>query len=347
MEYRQLGNSGVKVSVIALGTMTWGEQNTADEAYEQMDLAWEKGVNFFDVAEMYPVPPRPETCGLSEVHLGEWLAKKGVRNQLILATKVTGRSDRNSGIGHVRDGARLDRANIQAAVEASLKRLKTDYIDLYQIHWPERQTNFFGKLGYQHSEDDGIPIEETLAAMEEIVQSGKVRFIGISNETPWGMMEYQRLHLQNNKPKIQSIQNPYNLVNRTFEVGCAEIAIREKIGLLAYSPLAFGALSGKYLGGKKPEGARLTLYDRFKRYNKINCEDAIQAYFDLAQELEMSPVQLALAFVNQQPFVTANIVGATNTVQLAENIDSIDLTLPEEVIEKINLIHQRWPNPAP
>lgn len=347
MQYRFFGNTDIKLSLIGLGTMTWGEQNSAAEAEEQMDFAWEKGVNFFDVAEMYPVPPKPETCGASESILGAWLKKKAVRDQLFLATKVTGRSERNSGIGHLRNGARLTREHIFEAIDGSLARLQTDYVDLYQVHWPERRTNFFGQLGYQHADDDGVELAETLAALAELVDAGKVRYVGISNETPWGMLAYLRLHWQQSLPRIQSIQNPYNLLNRTFEVGCAEIAEREKVGLLAYSPLAFGALTGKYLRGQKPVGARLTLFERFQRYNKVNCETAIEAYCNLAKECNLSPAQLALAFVNQQSFLTSNIIGATSIAQLRENIDSLNVQLNAATIEKIHQIHSQYPNPAP
>lgn len=347
MHFRKLGNTDIDVSLICLGSMTWGEQNTQDEGFAQMDMAKDYGINFFDVAEMYPVPPRPETYGKTEEIMGNWLAERGCRDELIIATKVTGRSSHNSGMDHIRNGARLSKEHIFEAVEGSLKRLQTDYIDLYQVHWPERATNFFGRLGYEHGDDDGIAIEETLDALNQLVEQGKVRYIGLSNETPWGMMEYLRLANAKHQARIVSIQNPYSLLNRTFEVGSAEMAIREQVGLLAYSPLAFGKLSGKYLNGQKPKGARLTLYERFQRYDKVNSDEAVQAYVDLAKEHGLTPVQMALAFINQQPFVTSNIIGATSLTQLKENIESCDIKLSEEVLTGISDIHQRYPNPAP
>ncbi|SMF43899.1 Predicted oxidoreductase [Alteromonadaceae bacterium Bs31] len=347
MQFRKLGKSDIDVSLICLGSMTWGEQNTQEDAFQQMDYAVDKGVNFFDLAEMYPVPPKPETYGLTEEILGNWLAARKLRNKLVIATKVTGRSDKNSGVGHIRDGARLNKRQINAALDASLKRLKTDYVDLYQIHWPERQTNFFGQLGYTHGDDDGVAVEETLEAMSELVKAGKVRHIGLSNESAWGVHEYLRLAQEKGFSRIASIQNPYSLVNRSYEVGCAEFSMREKVGLLAYSPLAFGVLSGKYLGGAKPEGARLTLFTRFTRYGKVNAEEAVQAYVNLAREHGLDPAQMALAYVNSREFVTANIIGATSMAQLKSNIASVDLSLSDEVLAGIEQIHQRYPNPSP
>ncbi|WP_237058019.1 NADP(H)-dependent aldo-keto reductase [Microbulbifer sediminum] len=347
MEYRQLGTTDLRVSEICLGTMTFGEQNTEAEAHEQLDYALANGVNFIDCAEMYPVPPRPETCGRTEEYIGTWIAARGNRDRFVLATKVTGRGAANSGVGHVRGGPRLSREQVFAACEESLRRLRTDYIDLYQVHWPERQTNFFGRLGYEHGDDDGIAIAETLDALEELVKAGKVRHIGISNETPWGMMEYLKLSAAHGKPRIASIQNPYSLLNRTFEVGCAEMAIREQCGLLAYSPLAFGALSGKYLGGRKPEGARLTLFERFQRYSGARAVAATEEYVALAREAGLDPAQMALAFVNRQPFVTSNIIGATNLEQLQSDIASAELELGDDLLQAIEAIHSDNPNPAP
>lgn len=347
MEYRQLGTSNLKVSQICLGTMTFGEQNTVVDATEQLDFALGQGVNFIDCAEMYPVPPRPETQGRAEAYIGKWLSARGGRDKVIIATKVTGRGEANSGVGHLRSGPRLSRDQILKACDDSLKRLGTDYIDLYQVHWPERQTNFFGCLGYQHGGDDGIAIPETLGALEELVKAGKVRQIGVSNETPWGMYEYLKESVVYGKPRIVSIQNPYNLLNRTFEVGCAEISIREQCGLLAYSPLAFGVLSGKYLGGEKPAGARLTLYERFQRYTGEGALAATEAYVELARQFGLDPAQMALAFVNQQPFVTSNIIGATTMEQLRSNLASVRLQLDKEQLAAIGAIQQRNPNPAP
>ncbi|MFL0798903.1 MAG: NADP(H)-dependent aldo-keto reductase [Agarilytica sp.] len=347
MKFNKLGNTDIDVSLICLGSMTWGEQNTQEEAFAQMDMAVDMGVNFFDVAEMYPVPPRPETQGLTESYMGAWLAERGMRDKIVLATKVTGRSSRNSGLGHIRDGARLSKAHIDQAIDDSLRRLKTDYVDLYQVHWPERATNFFGRLEYQHGEDDGIEIEESLSALSDLVKSGKVRHIGISNETPWGIHEYLRLSDKLDLPRIVSVQNPYNLLNRTFDIGAGEMAIREKVGLLAYSPLAFGALSGKYLNGQRPAGARLTLFERFQRYLNEGSERATKAYAELANSVGLNPAQMALAFVNQRQAVTSNIIGATNLAQLKDNIESIDLVLSEDVLTKIDDIHIQNPNPAP
>ncbi|BFM14980.1 NADP(H)-dependent aldo-keto reductase [Maricurvus nonylphenolicus] len=347
MEYRQLGNTDLKVSAICLGTMTWGQQNTQDEAFEQMDYARDNGINFFDTAEMYPVPPRPETQGSTETCIGNWLAARGGREDLILASKVTGRGSSNAGMGHVRNGPRLSRDHIREAIAGSLERLQTDYLDLYQVHWPERQTNFFGQLGYRHSDNDGIAIRETLEALAELVTEGKVRYIGLSNETPWGLMEYLRLAREYDLPAVVSVQNPYSLVNRTYEVGLAEMSIREKAGLLAYSPLAFGVLSGKYLNGQRPEKGRITLFERFTRYTNERTEAATQAYVDLAREHGLDPSQMALAFVTGQPFVTSNIIGATTMEQLKINIDSANVQLSEEVLKGIEAIHRANPNPAP
>ncbi|WP_299595701.1 NADP(H)-dependent aldo-keto reductase [uncultured Microbulbifer sp.] len=347
MEYRQLGKTDIQVSKICLGTMTYGEQNDQAQAFEQLDYATGNGVNFIDCAEMYPVPPKPETYGCTEEIIGNWLQQSGKRNDVVLATKVTGRGAANSGVGHVRGGPRLSRTQILQACDDSLARLKTDYIDLYQLHWPERQANFFGKLGYQHGDDDGVDISETLSALEELVAAGKVRHVGLSNETPWGMHRYLRLAAHGNKPRVASIQNPYSLLNRTFEVGLAEMAIREQCGLLAYSPLAFGTLSGKYLDGARPRGARLTLFDRFQRYTGERAVSATGQYVHLAREFGLDPAQMALAFVTQQPFVTANIIGATTMEQLSSNIASSELLLNTEQLEAIEAIHRQSPSPAP
>jgi aryl-alcohol dehydrogenase-like predicted oxidoreductase len=345
MQTRKLGSTDIDVSLICLGTMTWGEQNNEQEAFEQLDYATSEGVNFIDAAEMYPVPPRAETQGLTETYLGNWLAKRGRRDDLVIASKVAGPGN---GLSYLRNGPRLTRDHIIEACDASLKRLKTDYIDLYQVHWPDRNTNFFGKLGYEHdSKEKFTPIEETLAALGELVDAGKVRHIGISNETPWGAMEYLRLAGEKGLPRIASIQNPYNLLNRSFEVGTAEIAHREQTGLLAYSPLAFGMLSGKYMGGKWPEKARLTLYERFSRYTNGGGADATRAYVELARHSGLSPVQMALAFVNSRSFVTSNIIGATSMEQLRENLGSLNVNLSPETLEAIETIHQEFTYPCP
>lgn len=346
MKYSQLGTTGVQVSRICLGTMTFGEQNTEAEAHAQFDAAFDAGINFIDTAEMYPVPPKAETYGDTERYIGSWLRRSGRRDRVILATKVMGPSE---DLRYVRDGStRLDRRNIEAAIDASLERLGTDYIDLYQLHWPDRRSNFFGKLGYVHDpQDDPIPLEETLAALGRLVEAGKVRFIGVSNETPWGVMRYLQLAAERGLPRIVSIQNPYNLLNRSFEVGLAEIAHRESVGLLAYSPLGFGVLSGKYLDGQRPEGARLNRFQRFQRYTKEAAQDSIRAYVEAARKHGLDPAQMALAYVNTRSFLTSTIIGATDLQQLAANIASIDVELPEEVLAEIEAVHLRHPNPCP
>lgn len=347
MKYRKLGSTNIDVSLMCLGSMTWGEQNTLEDGMAQMDMAVDYGVNFFDVAEMYPVPPKPQTMGASESIIGEWFKVRGTREKIILATKVAGRGDRNAGLEHVRNGSRLSAEHIVEACENSLRRLQTDYIDLYQVHWPERATNFFGQLSYTYNEDDGIAIDETLRALDQLVRDGKVRHIGISNETPWGLMEYLRCAKTENLASVVSIQNPYNLLNRSFDVGLSEMSLREKVSLLAYSPLAFGVLSGKYLHGQRPPTGRITLYERFKRYSKVNVEPAVEAYVNVAKEYGLDPCQMALAWVNAQPHVAANIIGATNLDQLKSNLESIDVELSQDVLDEIDFIHQRYPNPAP
>lgn len=345
MQTRKLGSTDIDVSLICLGTMTWGEQNTEQDAFAQLDYATAAGVNFIDTAEMYPVPPRAETQGLTETYLGNWLAKRGRRDDLVVTSKVAGPGN---GLGYLRNGPRLTRDHIREACESSLKRLQTDYIDLYQVHWPDRSTNFFGKLAYEHDESAAFTsIEETLEALGELVKEGKVRHIGLSNETPWGTMKYLQLAREKGWPKVVSIQNPYNLLNRSFEVGMAEVAHREQAGLLAYSPLAFGMLSGKYLGGKWPEKGRLTLYERFSRYNNAHGMDATRAYVELANRHELSPVQMALAYVNSRSFVTSNIIGATTLEQLGENIGSASLTLSQDVLGAIEAIHREFTYPCP
>ncbi len=344
MDKRQLGRTGIDVSLICLGTMTWGEQNSEAEAFEQLDYAMDQGINFIDAAEMYPVPPKAETQGLTETYLGNWLQARGRREDLVIATKVTGRSD----MDYIRGGPRLTREQIHQAVHDSLKRLQTDYIDLYQVHWPERKANFFGKLGFEPGDDsDAVAIEETLGALNELVTAGKVRHIGLSNETPWGAMEYLRCAERNGWCRPASIQNPYNLLNRSYETGLAEVSYREDCGLLAYSPLAFGALTGKYLGGAQPEGARLSLYPRFSRYTAELAREATAAYADLAREYGLSPAQMALAYVNSRFFVTSNIIGATGMAQLAENIESARVTLSDPLLERIESLHQRYTYPCP
>lgn len=346
MIYKKLGQTDLKTSLICLGTMTFGEQNSLAEGHQQMDMAIDYGINFFDTAELYAIPPKPETYGATETIIGEWFKQRGNRDKVILASKAAGPGA--GWIDHIRGGPRLNRDHLTRALEASLKRLQTDYLDLYQIHWPERSTNYFGVLGYQHhAEEQVITIEETLSVLNDFVQAGKIRHIGISNETPWGVMQYLMLSEKNGWPRIASIQNPYNLLNRSFEIGLSEMAIREHVGLLAYSPLGFGALSGKYLNHQQPANARLTLFPDYARYTNENGIAATQAYADLARDNDLTPAQLALAFINQQDFTTANIIGATNLEQLKENIDSVNITLSEPIIEEINNIHSRYTIPCP
>jgi aryl-alcohol dehydrogenase-like predicted oxidoreductase len=345
MRYLQLGASDLKVSEICLGTMTWGQQNSEADAHAQLDYAISRGVNFIDAAEMYPVPPKGETQGRTETYLGTWL-KRQRRDRLIVASKITGPG---RGFDWVRGGElAINARNVQAAVDGSLRRLQTDYIDLYQIHWPDRYAPAFGQLFYDPAKErPTVPIEEQLEALGSMVKAGKVRHIGLSNETPWGTLEFLRTAERLDLPRPVSIQNAYSLINRTFESGLSEVSRRENIGLLAYSPLAFGHLSGKYLGGAKPAGARLTVFPPFgQRYDKPNVAPATAAYAALAQEHGLTPATLALAFVRSRWFVASNIVGATSLDQLRENIDSADVTLSEAVLAAIDAIHLRFPNPV-
>jgi aryl-alcohol dehydrogenase-like predicted oxidoreductase len=346
MQYKRLGRTDIEVSLICLGTMTWGEQNTEAEAHEQLDYAVDAGINFIDTAELYPVAPMEETQGRTEAYLGNWLNKRKDRDKLIIASKVCASAD---WISYLRNGdAKLDRQNIEAALDASLKRLQTDYLDLYQLHWPERDTNYFGKQDYYHApKKDGIPIEETLGVLNDFVQAGKIRQVGISNETAWGTSEYLRVSDKKQFPRIVSIQNPYNLLNRSFEIGLSEFSHREDVGLLAYSPMAFGVLSGKYLNDAKPEGARITLFERFSRYTNENGIACTAAYVNLAKESGLDPAQMALAFVNTRPFLTSNIIGATNMTQLKSNIASLDVNISKDVLREIENIHDKQPNPCP
>ena len=346
MQYRKLGRTDLNVSALCLGTMTWGEQNTEAEGFAQIDRAKQAGINFIDTAEMYPVPPRPETYASTERVIGNWFKRQGDRADWVLASKIAGPGN---GISHIRDGnLKFNREHIVAALDASLARLQTDYLDLYQLHWPERSTNFFGKLGYQHTQDElETPLQETLQVLEEQVKAGKIRHIGLSNETPWGTMKFLQLAESQGLPRAASIQNPYNLLNRSFEVGLAEVAIREQCGLLAYSPMAFGMLSGKFENGARPANARLTLFSRFTRYANPQSVAACSRYVALAREHGLDPAQMALAFVTAQPFVTSNIVGATSLEQLDSNLASAELTLSPEVLAGIEAIHKDQPNPAP
>ncbi len=344
MQYRTIPHTSLEVSRICLGTMTFGEQNTEQEAHSQLDFALEQGVNFIDTAEMYPVPPSPDTQGRTEAFIGSWLAKSGQRDKIVLATKVTGPRS----LPYIRPDMALDRRNIHDAVNSSLERLQTDYIDLYQVHWPQRQVNNFGKLNYGHCDDNsGVSLLDTLDALAELVRAGKIRYIGVSNETPWGVMSYLHLAEKHNLPRIATIQNPYNLLNRSFEVGLSEISHLEGVELLAYSPLAFGTLSGKYLNNNWPSDARCTLHKRFSRYFTEAGKLATEAYVNIAQKHGLDPAQMALAFVNQQGFVASNIVGATNLKQLESNIASVDISLSDEILDEINSVAVLYSNPCP
>lgn len=346
MKYSNLPNTNIEVSKICLGTMTWGNQNTEEEGHEQMNFAVEQGVNFFDTAELYPIPAHPDRHSLTEKIIGNWFKKKGNRDQIILGSKIVGKAPFTKfirGTGFVKEA-------IIEAVEGSLKRLQTDYIDLYQLHWPERNTNYFGKRGYVHAADDYWEdnIHQVLETLRDLIREGKIRKIGLSNENPWGIMRFlEESKVHASLPKMITVQNPYSLLNRQFEVGSAEIAMREEIKLLAYSPLGFGALSGKYLGDRLPENSRLAMFPNYNRYIKGNSVKATQKYFDLAQAHGISLTQMALAYVNTRPFLSSNIIGATSIKQLAENIASIDIELNQEVLEGIESIHNEIPNPAP
>lgn len=343
MKFNQLGNSDLQVSEITLGTMTFGQQNTQADAGAQLDYALAQGVNFIDTAEMYPVPAKAETQGLTEEYVGKWLRNQ-LRDKLIITTKVAGPA---RGMAWIRNGPELlDRTNIMAAIEGSLKRLQTDYIDLYQIHWPARNVPMFGKNNFNPAlERPSTTIEEQLTVLSELVKSGKVRYIGVSNETPWGVAEFLKVAEGLGLQRIVSIQNPYNMINRTFETSLYELCYREQVSLLAYSPLAFGLLSGKYL--KNPtESGRITLYPDFgQRYHKLNVPAAVAAYVQLAEQHAISPAQMALAFIRSRPFVASTIIGATTMAQLQENLHSIELSA--EVLKSIENIHLRYSNPAP
>jgi aryl-alcohol dehydrogenase-like predicted oxidoreductase len=347
MQYRPLGRTGLSVSAIGLGTMTWGRQNSEAEGHEQMDYALDRGVTFWDTAEMYAVPPTAETYGRTEEIIGNWFQSRGKRDKVILANKIIGQSD--GGFGWIRGGgSRLDRANILSAVEASLRRLRTDYIDLYQLHWPDRSTNRFGTRNYLHCpEKDGAPIEETLAVLDELVKAGKIRHVGLSNESPWGVMTFLKLAEQKGLPRVAAIQNPYNLLNRQFEQALAEVSLREDVPLLAYSPLAAGTLSGKYLDGALPTGSRRAIDHRKSRYDTPNADAATRAYLEVARRHGLSPTQMAIAFTLHQPFVASSLIGATNMADLKSNIAAIDVELSEEALRDIEAVNALYPDPCP
>lgn len=345
MQYRKLGNTDLDVSLICLGTMTFGRQNSEAEAFQQLDYAWSQGVNFLDAAEMYPVPVDAAYQGLTETIIGNWMQQRSNRDQVIVATKAVGPGEF---VDFIRPDIHFDRKNIREAITGSLKRLQTDYIDLYQLHWPDRTTNFFGKLGYQHApENDGTPILETLNVLKELVDEGLIRYVGLSNETAWGTMKFLTYAEQLNLPRVVSVQNPYSLLNRSSEVGLAEVLMREQVSLLPYSPLAFGTLSGKYLDGARPEQARLTLFPDYTRYVNPQGIAATQEYVSLARNTGVDPAQMALAFVNSREFVASNIIGATTMEQLKSNIASVELNLSDELQLGIENIHARYSNPCP
>ena len=335
---------GKEVSKICLGTMTWGQQNTEAEAHEQISYALDHGINMLDAAEMYPVPPRAETQGRTEEYIGTWFKKTGLRDKYILATKAAGP---NPEFHYLRGGPRFTREQLMEAVDGSLRRLQTDCIDLYQLHWPDRYTNFFGQRGYFHREQPETPIDETLRALQELVAAGKIKTVGLSNETPWGTMKFLELADREGLPRVESIQNPYGLLNRTYEIAMAEVSHREDVGLLAYSPLGMGLLTGKYRHGAKPEGSRMAVFERFTRYDGAETLEATEQYLQLADEHGLNPTHMALAFVNTRPFVLSNIIGATTMEQLKMNIDSLDVNLSKDVLKGIEAIQQRLPNPAP
>ncbi|MBL4938909.1 MAG: aldo/keto reductase [Lutibacter sp.] len=345
MKYTTIQNTDIKVSKICLGTMTFGEQNTEIEAHQQLNYAVDKGINFIDTAEMYSVPGREETQGNTEKFIGSWLQHQK-RENLVVATKITGPSE---GLSYIRNKMGFSNEAIDDALGKSLKRLKTDYIDVYQLHWPERSSNFFGNRNYKHNIDEKWVdnFKEIIEKLDSLVKEGKIRHYGVSNETPWGLVRHLTESTNNKFTRCKTIQNPYSLLNRTYEIGLAEISMREKVGLLAYSPMAFGMLSGKYLNGRMPEGSRLKLFPVFSRYNSDQARFLTQKYTDLAKELNISVAELSLAFVNQQPFVTSTIIGATNLEQLSENIGSIDIELSQETLQKIDEIQELQPNPAP
>ncbi|MEM8936312.1 MAG: aldo/keto reductase [Pseudomonadota bacterium] len=348
MERRPLGATGIDVPVLCLGSMMYGDQMDQKGAFEQMDVCFERGIDFIDTAELYTVPPKAQTQGNSERIVGQWLKDRGRRNKVIIATKVAGRSP----IPWLREdggNTRLTRAQIEFAVDRSLKNLQTDYIDLYQTHWPDRDTQLFGAdlRGYEHFSDAGVPFEETLDALGDLVKAGKIRHVGVSNETPWGVMRMLNAHEKNpHAPRIQSIQNFYNLIGREFESGLAEIAIEEKVGLLAYSPIGQGALSGKYLDGAMPEGSRWQRYGRFSRYEAPGINPAVKKYLKIADQFGVDPSALAMQFVTTRPFVTSNIFGASNMAQLDIVFSSLEIDWTDELEKAVGEVHAEFRSPC-
>ncbi len=344
MNYKNLGNTNIKVSTICLGTMTWGEQNTELEAFNQMDFALDQGVNFWDTAELYAVPPRKETYGDTEKIIGNWFEKSKKRDKIILATKVAGPAR-----DYLRNGENSFKGlNLETALNDSLKRLKTDYVDLYQLHWPERNVNNFGKLGYVHQENEWSKFEDVLSDLDNYIKQGKIRNVGLSNETPWGTLNYLQLSKDKNLPRMMSIQNPYSLLNRSYEVGLAEVSIREQIGCLAYSPLASGYLSGKYRNKQFPKGSRMERdFDFWTRYRKPNTEDAVENYYKISQKYGLNMSQMSIKFCEIQDFMTSVIIGATTMEQLKTNIESVNVNLSDDIIKEINNVQKKYPNPCP
>ena len=346
MNYKKLGSTDVDVSTICLGTMTWGEQNSKADGFEQMDYAIDNGVNFWDTAEIYAIPMREETYGETENIIGEWFKKTKKRDKVILATKVSGPTSKE----YIRGGGcSYDKKSMSEALEKSLKRMQTDYIDLYQLHWPERNTNFFGQQGYEHdsNEKNWIAFEDILENLKKFVDAGKIRYVGLSNETAWGLAKCLELSKLKNLPKMMAVQNPYNLLNRTYEVGLAEISVREQSGLLAYSPLAFGYLTGKYRNNNMPKGSRIDLFKDFTRYNNENSIKAIEEYYKISQKFNLDFAQMSIKFCEIQPFVTSVIIGATTMQQLKTNVESVNVKLNNEIINEINEVQKLYPNPCP
>ncbi len=344
MNYKKLGNTDLNVSTICLGTMTWGEQNNQSEAFEQMNYSLENGVNFWDTAELYAVPPKAETYGHTETIIGNWFEETKKRKDIILASKVGGPSRK-----YIRNGENsFTGKNLEDALHGSLKRLKTDYIDLYQLHWPERNVNNFGKLGYEHKENDWNKFEDVLENLKKFIKQGKIRYVGLSNETPWGVMNYLQLAKDKDLPRMMAIQNPYSLLNRSYEVGLAEVSIRENIGCLAYSPLASGYLSGKYRNKRLPKGSRMERdFDFWTRYRKPNTENAVEDYYKISQKFELDMSQMSIKFCEVQDFMTSVIIGATTMEQLKTNVESVKVNLDSEVIKEINYVQKKYPNPCP